>query len=309
MEMSSITRSIRIPAPLQQVWQALTIPEHIHQWFMPSLPFASLKLDDYGKITVHLGEMGVDFIILEAVEPLKQLTLRSLPDKVVSTTFTLEDEQDDTTVTITMAGFDGLVGDATIDHVAQSGAAWEKTLQNLQAVIVGNELPFPQALVGPLFGYWRDDRKKASIERSIWIAAPRERVWRAITNPKQLQEWYSPNTPWELSALEVGGRLYVYDAETESEKHVEIIKVLNPPHQFATRILPEAPDTVEKEKIYTLTELDGGTRLTLFLTGYEQEPHDSRANRMEENAFGFGMMLQNTKAYLEGEELPFPWGF
>jgi hypothetical protein len=30
---------------------------------------------------------------------------------------------------------------------------------------------------------------------------------------------------------------------------------------------------------------------------------------MEQNAFGFGMMLSNLKAQIEGEALPFPQGF
>jgi hypothetical protein len=56
-------------------------------------------------------------------------------------------------------------------------------------------------------------------------------------------------------------------------------------------------------------EEHGGTRLTLTLAGYEQEPDDTRWGHIEENAFGFGMMLQNTKAHAEGRNLPFPWGF
>jgi len=302
-------RIIRIAAPVERVWQALTTPDDIIQWFSPRLPGAVMKLDDSGKITVHFGEMGVDFVTLETVESLQQLTIRGLPDGVVATTLTLEPDKEGTTITVMLAGFESLVGDTSAERMAESGAAWEQTLQNLKAFIDGTDLPFPQALVGPLFGYWRNNRQKAFLERSIWIAAPRERVWQAITDPKQLQPWYSPATEWQLSALEVGGRLYVYNAETERDMHVEIIEVLNPPSQFATRSIPEAPDTIEKNKVYTLTEENGGTRLTLILTGYEQEPDDSRGSRMEENAFGFGMMLQNTKAYIEGDSLPFPWGF
>jgi len=30
---------------------------------------------------------------------------------------------------------------------------------------------------------------------------------------------------------------------------------------------------------------------------------------MEQNAFGFGMMLENVKAQIEGKSLPYPGGF
>jgi hypothetical protein len=114
---------------------------------------------------------------------------------------------------------------------------------------------------------------------------------------------------WELSALEVGGRLYIYNSETNNEMYVEIIELVDPPHQLVTRIVPEPPSTVVKGRTYTLKEETGGARLTVALTGYEQELEDARWRTMEENAFGFGMMLQNAKAYVEGESLPFPWGF
>lgn len=32
--------------------------------------------------------------------------------------------------------------------------------------------------------------KKMAVERSIWINAPRERVWRAITETEQIRQWW-----------------------------------------------------------------------------------------------------------------------
>ena len=31
-----------------------------------------------------------------------------------------------------------------------------------------------------------------SVERSIWIAAPRERVWQAVVEPEQVAQWFLP---------------------------------------------------------------------------------------------------------------------
>src|SRR5688572_19975639 len=54
-KMVTIERSIWIAAPRERVWQAVTDPEQVIQWFVPNLPGALMKRDDNGKVTVHLG--------------------------------------------------------------------------------------------------------------------------------------------------------------------------------------------------------------------------------------------------------------
>jgi hypothetical protein len=61
--------------------------------------------------------------------------------------------------------------------------------------------------------------------------------------------------------------------------------------------------------MWRLAEENGGTRLTLIYSGYELMPEATRQQRMEENTFGFGMMLENLQAYIEGKVLPYPQGF
>jgi uncharacterized protein YndB with AHSA1/START domain len=265
-----------------------------------------MKRDDSGKISVSMGGMDIPVAVLEAVDPPRQFTSRTLPDRLIATTYTLEEEKGGTRVTVTMTGFESLPEDARQDRLAPSGSGWEKALANLKAYIDGAELPFPQGYVASLFGYRREAQEKFAVERSIWIDAPRERVWRAITDPKQIQQWFSPTTAWQLSALEVGGRLSVYDPETDTDMYVQVIDLLDPPHQLVTRT--EAPET-PYVTTYTLVEENGGTRLTLTHSGYELAPDDTRWDSMEQNAFGFGMMLENMQAHLEGKTLPYPGGF
>ena len=148
--------------------------------------------------------------------------------------------------------------------------------------------------------------EKLVVERSIWIAAPRERVWRAITDPEQVEQWFSPGTPWRLSALQVGGKLSVYNPETDTDMYIHILEIVDPPHQLVTRSEPPA---VQHVTAWTLDEESGGTRLTITHTGYELEPVDIRHNNMEQNAFGFGMMLENLRACVEGQSLTYPGGF
>ena len=100
----------------------------------------------------------------------------------------------------------------------------------------------------------------------------------------------------------------VYDAENDTDMYVQVIEKVDPPYQLITRSEP-APEEVPQTTIWTLQEENQGTRLTITHTGYELQSADERPNNMEQNTFGFGMMLENLRALVEGQELPYPGGF
>jgi uncharacterized protein YndB with AHSA1/START domain len=305
MKEMTVERSIWIPAALERVWQAVTAPEELGQWFLPPALGASIKRDEGGKLFVSMGEMSVPFAVIEALDPPRRVTSRTLPDGLLTTTFALQPEQDGTRVTVTLAGLDDLPEEAARERLGPSSAGWEKALENLKAYVGGTELPYPQGYVASLFGYRREAKQKFAVERSIWIAAPRERVWRAITDPEQIEKWFSPGTKWHGTGLKVGGRFAVHNAETDTDMYGQVIEVVNPLNQFVTRSEENPPHVTD----WKLVDENGGTRLTLTYSGYELEPEDTRHNNMEQNAFGFGMMLENLQAHVEGAELPYPFGF
>ena len=107
----------------------------------------------------------------------------------------------------------------------------------------------------------------------------------------------------------MGGRLYVVDAESGAETHTQVIEVVDPPYQFAIRALSETLEKIEEVTNHFLEEEKGGTRLILISAGYEVKTDELRHQSMEQNAFGFGMMLENLQAYVEGASLPYPGGF
>ena len=189
-----------------------------------------------------MGEMEIGLAVFEALDPPQQLTSRGLPDRLLATTYTLTEENGGARVTVAMTGFEALPEDARLERQAPSGAAWEMALANLKAFIEGAALPHPQGFVAALFGYRRESKLQLAVERSIWIAAPRERVWRAITDPAQLEQWFSPGTPWHGSGPEVGGRFSVYDPATGSDLYTQVIEAVDPPHRFVTRSMPDPPE-------------------------------------------------------------------
>lgn len=308
MEHVSVERSIWLAAPRERVWQALTEPEQIAQWLLPPALGAQLRRDGAGTLLVCLGPMEVPFARIALEEAPELLRTQILPDQVLTTTYRLEDARGGTQLSVTMAGFERLPAETRQEHLAPAGASWEKALANLNAFLLGSALPFPEGYVAGISGFRRQSRQRFAVERSIWIAAPRERVWRAVTDPAQMEQWFSPGTRWHLPALEVGGKLFTRDPETGAELYTQRIMQVDPPRRFAIQTLPE-PSGAFQVTTYMLHEEERGTRLTVIHSGYEAMPEDARASAMEQNAFGFGMMLENVKAYIEAGELPYPQGF
>lgn len=146
---------------------------------------------------------------------------------------------------------------------------------------------------------------KPMIQRNLWLKAPPERVWRAITEPEQIQKWFSPTIPWAVSKFEVGGLIYAVGYESQAGT----IDVIDPPREFTYHwdsLPPEPP--YRSVMSYRLEEENGGTRLRFSESGFEALPGDLGAKRAKQNNAGWKMGLANLKAYLEGQPLPYPNG-
>jgi uncharacterized protein YndB with AHSA1/START domain len=308
-ERITFERSIWINAPRERVWQAVTEPEQIQQWFLPAVLGATMTRDDQNRLSVSFGPMTAKFAVLENIDPPHKVTTRALPDRLLATTYALEDDNGGTRLTVKMSGFEALPEDMQRDRLNLTGTGWEQALANLKAFVAGEEKPYPFTGVAALFGFFREPKEKLAVERSIWIKASRERVWQAITDPDQIEQWFSPGTKWRGTGLKVGGQISVYNAELDKDMYIQVIEHLDPPHQLITRSVPEEEGEVPHVSIWTLVEENGGTRLLITNTGYELETPGTREQGMEQNAFGFGMMLENLKAVIEGTELPVPGGF
>lgn len=140
MDKIGVERTIWINAPRERVWQAVTDPAQIAQWFAPGASFAQ-----HGDtISVRIGDSNVDVVIIEWVDPPRQITTRSLPDRSVTMTYTLEDENGGTRFTVTETGFESLSAEARQQRLDQDGIGWDGTLANLNAYIEGKSLPHPE---------------------------------------------------------------------------------------------------------------------------------------------------------------------
>jgi uncharacterized protein YndB with AHSA1/START domain len=137
-----------------------------------------------------------------------------------------------------------------------------------------------------------------TVERSIWIKAPRERVWRAVTDPQQLEQWYAKGCPWQIPVLQVGGTVRFYNTDTDIQ--LATIEVLDPPRQFTLRWLPD-PAMPEAALLNTflLVEENDGTRVTVIQSGYESLPAETRQQWLDADTSAYTTIVENLKSYLE----------
>lgn len=138
-------RSIRIAAPLEKVWAAITEPEHISRWFGETV------LDGAGPGatgTMTFAGYGAVPLRIEAVDAPRAITYRWCNDDAadarparfeegVSTvfTFTLAEVVGGTQLTVVETGFESTSD--PLANVRDHGTGWTDELDKLVALLEG----------------------------------------------------------------------------------------------------------------------------------------------------------------------------
>ena len=136
-----------------------------------------------------------------------------------------------------------------------------------------------------------------TITRTIEIAAPRQRVWDALTTPELLSQWLGQEAVFEP---EVGAKgSYTW---SDWGRFPLIVEQVEEPSRLAVRWarspdgeLTESTSTVAH---YQLDEIDGGTLLTVVETGFELLDGNQQTS-FEDNTQGWAEELGELKAFLE----------
>lgn len=142
----------------------------------------------------------------------------------------------------------------------------------------------------------------------IHIAAPPERVFKALTDPRQLMLWFSggPECPvkvWEMDARPGGRYRYatekgtvVVNGVSEFECHGAIAEV-DPPRLLAYSWIANWHDDKSRRTVvrWELTPDAGGTRVKVTHSGLAQE-HVAR----EDYSGGWVGVLEQLKKFAEG---------
>ncbi|WP_306896574.1 SRPBCC family protein [Agromyces albus] len=142
----TVRRTIRIAAPIEKVWTAVTEPAHISKWFGQTVlngtgagALGTITFPDYGSVPLRV----------EAVDAPRMVSYRwgnddaadQRPDGIDEEhstvfTFTLESVPDGTQLTVVETGFDRTTDPAA--NMASHGEGWVSELDKLVALLEGD---------------------------------------------------------------------------------------------------------------------------------------------------------------------------
>ena len=144
-----------------------------------------------------------------------------------------------------------------------------------------------------------------TIEREIVIEAPLEVVWRTITEPDQIEQWFAKQV--ELDLGPGGAGTLVFDSRTTSKEVTApiVVEAVEPPHRFAFRWShPEGESPVAGNSMlveFLLTaESAERTRLRVVETGFEllAWPDDEKARYAEDHRQGWSVHVGKLREFL-----------
>lgn len=144
------------------------------------------------------------------------------------------------------------------------------------------------------------------IERQIVVRAPRSRVWRAISDVKEFSAWFQAKLEGNFApGASVKGKVLIPGFE-----HITIdmkVERLEPESFMSFRWHPypieagvdyssEPPTLVE----FRLSEVEGGTELSVVESGFDRIPVARRAEAFRMNDEGWVGQLENIAKYVKG---------
>ena len=145
------------------------------------------------------------------------------------------------------------------------------------------------------------------IDRTIEIAASPERVWRALTDPRELSDWFQVTIDGEIRA---GNEVWMTSTHKGYEGQrfaVEFVE-LTPPRRMVWRWHPGAVDAAvdysreaRTTVTFTLEAAGRGTRLSMAETGFDEITLARRAAVYKDNNQGWDEVLQQLQTHVEAK--------
>ncbi len=145
-----------------------------------------------------------------------------------------------------------------------------------------------------------------SIERSISLSAPVERVWRALTDHCEFGQWFRV----AIEAPFVAGQASTGHITLKGYEHVRWnvrIVTMDAPRHFAFTWHPYAVDPAidydaeEPTLVMFRLEPDGaGTKLTVIESGFDKVPEHRRDEAIRMNGGGWTAQIDNIRMHVDG---------
>ncbi|MCY0095677.1 SRPBCC family protein [Hoeflea ulvae] len=145
-----------------------------------------------------------------------------------------------------------------------------------------------------------------SIERTVDLDAPKERVWKALTDHTEFGTWFrlklhGPFLPGKITTGEV-----TYPG-FEGHRFWARVETLDAPTRFSffwpydETVDPDDPELENKVTLveFTLQNITGGTRLTVRESGFDRLPESRRVQLFRDNTGGWAIQMNNIKTHVE----------
>jgi uncharacterized protein YndB with AHSA1/START domain len=143
------------------------------------------------------------------------------------------------------------------------------------------------------------------IDRTIEIKAPPERVWRALTNAKELSTWFQVTIEGDIAPGNEVWMTSMSKGYAGVRFRVRFVE-MTPPTRFVWQWHPGAVDpNIDYSKeprttvTFTLEPVEGGTRLSLAETGFNEVSLARRAKVFGDNNQGWTEVLVWLSNYAE----------
>jgi uncharacterized protein YndB with AHSA1/START domain len=138
------------------------------------------------------------------------------------------------------------------------------------------------------------------IERSVVINAPRERVWRALSNAEEFGTWFGARLQGQTFAPGKRARGQITYPGYEHIFFDVVVDRVEPQELLSYRWHPYAVDPAvdyAKEEptlvTFTLKDAPGGTLLTVVESGFDKVPPHRRAEAFRMNSGGWDGQMAN----------------
>jgi len=146
------------------------------------------------------------------------------------------------------------------------------------------------------------------IERSVLIDAPRERVWRALSNAEEFGTWFGADLKGQTFAAGERARGRVTFPGYEHVWFDIVVERIEPPSLLSYRWHPYAVDpavdySAETPTLvtFTLNEApNGATRLTVVESGFDKVPVHRRREAFRMNTEGWDGQIENIVRHVGG---------
>lgn len=148
-------------------------------------------------------------------------------------------------------------------------------------------------------------RQPDKIEKTVDLAAPVSRVWRALTDHEEFGQWFRVRLdgPFRVGETTTGNITYPGHERVE---WVSVTERMEPERLFVFSWPPSAvdPDTAYADDAKVVVEfrlqpLESGTRLTITESGFLQFPESKRLEILRSNAEGWNIQAKNVADYVE----------